>query len=77
MTTIETRTADEFRSFITIAVRGECAIYHRGYLARDKSKDAGVLALANAAKHASSQGVATLTQRRLGDHDYEYLATRC
>jgi hypothetical protein len=75
--TIEIRTADEFQSFLTIAVRGERALYHRGYLACDARGPSPTVKLLQATRLASDRGLAVLTQRRIGSHCYEYYATRC
>ena len=81
MKMIEVRTVDEFTAFLTLAKRGEMAIYHRGFLARDTRRphveNTKVRQLAEAAKVANKNGIATLTQRRLGEGVYEYLAIRC
>jgi len=75
MARIEIRTADEFNAFLTAAQPGECAVYYRGYLARDMTT-APVRALALAARLAQVNGQATLTQRRLAEDLYEYRVTR-
>lgn len=60
--------------------------YHRGFLAVDVCKSASTLreddrrtlgAMARDAAKASDAGFIHLTQRRHGEGDYSYLATRC
>jgi hypothetical protein len=66
------------------AASGESLIYHRGSLARDRSRTATQLAptdqaelsrVARRALELAEAGLAELTQRRLGADDYEYRIT--
>lgn len=67
-----------FEHWLTGAPAGQSWCYHQGYLAVDREQFGGseVAALAQRAWRASEEGFVLLTQRRLGEGSYEYLATR-
>lgn len=50
------------------------AVYHTGWLARDRAKDEALDALAADLYRQSLAGVVILAQRRIGIDRYEYLS---
>jgi hypothetical protein len=71
-------------SWVGRAHSGDSFVYHRGWLARDRSSTASALPalareeLSRVARRAMAleqDGFADLAQRRLGPDDYEYLIT--
>jgi hypothetical protein len=56
--------------------RGQRAVYHRGFLALDREKNAELDDMAAQAWRLAEKGVLLLTQRRHGELDYDYIAQR-
>lgn len=50
-------------------------IYHRGFLAMDREVNQVLHKTARDLYRAARKGKVMLTQRKLGDGDYEYIAT--
>lgn len=75
---MEVRAADEFMAFCNDAKPGAACCYHLGVLARDASGTSRweLTRLARAAYVYQQRGLVCLTQRRLGEDAYAYLATR-
>jgi hypothetical protein len=55
--------------------KGRSMVYHVGFLARDRGEAHWINEIAGAAWDAHLAGKVALTQRKLGDSDYEYIAT--
>lgn len=75
---IEVTKADDFMLFCNMAKPGTACIYHLGELSRDSGSATRweLARLARAAYTYQQRGLVCLTQRRLGDHTYAYIATR-
>jgi hypothetical protein len=74
------RTEIEFLGWLGQARRGEAIVYHRGFLAADRScpPNRDLNRLAKRALWAAEQGLVDLVQRRHGPEDTSYLAiARC
>ena len=74
---------NHFENWLRTATCGHTAIYHSGYLPKDRGADGPTTAderrtdaVANAALTAADLGLVTLTQKRIGDFYYEYRAKR-
>ena len=82
---VKTRT-DYFRLWLVTSRPGSSYIYHRGFLCRDREPqtyengrsqvEEEVHELGLAAMAAEKDGLVTLTQRRIGRENYEYIATK-
>ncbi len=56
---------------------GRCICYHRGYLLLDRKKDARLSAIADwFLSIGINEDLGFLTQRKVGEFDYEYLFTK-
>ncbi|HEX4199968.1 MAG TPA: hypothetical protein VHY59_00510 [Chthoniobacterales bacterium] len=71
------RNIQELEKFIHSAKRGERAIYHTGYLPRDGKFIINLPALAKGVWDHSLTGTIVPLQKRLGEHNYEYIIVRC
>lgn len=75
-----TRRASTFQEWLDNAKPRDHFIYHKGHLAVDRGPEERrvpeVDALARAVWAAYEAGQITLTQRRTGSHNWNYLATR-
>ncbi|MFN3347387.1 hypothetical protein [Pseudorhodoplanes sp.] len=76
---------NRFVDWIVDAKAHDCIAYYRGHLALDRCESTGVLSptdrrrlatVANRVMVASGQGLVFPVQKRLGPHDYLYLAVR-
>lgn len=74
-----------FVDWIVDAQANDCIAYYRGHLGRDRSEAMGILSPAECRKLvavsrrvmvAADQGLVFPVQKRLGPHDYVYLAIR-
>lgn len=77
-------TEDRFLNWLSEALPGESIIYHRGFLAYDIARERFSIAhpervlffLHSAIQAAIQAGSCTVTQRRLGKNDFEYIAIK-
>lgn len=69
-------TVQQFETWLSKSKPGSTTTYHVGYLPNDREADQGVNMVAHAALMASEVEAVLLTQRRLGDFRYSYLATK-
>ena len=74
---------NNFASWCNTAKTGDSIIYHKGYLAKDRGpltvpakKQSDLSWVAAHALAESDAGKLALTQRRNGDFDYDYIATK-
>lgn len=68
------RNPDSIITRLALQPIGARAVYHRGELAKDRRLDKAVNADANLAWLLAEQGHLQLSQRRLGEGAYEYIA---
>ena len=76
---------NDFVDWIVDAQANDCIAYYRGHLGRDRCESAGILSYGDCRKLvavsrrvmvAADQGLLWPFQKRLGQHDYVYLAVR-
>jgi hypothetical protein len=76
---------NDFVDWIVDANANDCIAYYRGHLGRDRHPSADILshydsrklsAVASRIMTAAEQGLVLPFQKRLGSHDYVYLAVR-
>lgn len=72
---VQVITAAKFSSWLAYAVPGDRCVYHRGSLVADR-RGGEIGAVASLAYVAQLGGAVLLTQRRHGEGDYDFIATR-
>lgn len=72
---VELNTLDDVTLFMAIAPQGAKAVYHRGYLPKDRALQTLDL-IASVLYGHTIAGHIQLVQRRLGFKEYEYIAIR-
>jgi hypothetical protein len=73
----EITTSAEFTAWLASTPGGDTIIYHTGFLARDTAsgQDTALMVLANTVWEAAVAGRVYLTQGKMGDSAWAYMAT--
>jgi hypothetical protein len=73
---LEIRTREDFEAFLTMAARGDRAIYYRGYLAAEQASKPVLRELNVAVNAAKENDQVVMLQKKLADYLYEYHVIR-
>ncbi len=68
---------DSVKRWVNSAAPGDCLVYYKGFLCRDRGKQRSIGEIGREAQRAADAGMVCLVQKRVSKMVWEYIAVRC